>query len=264
MNFRLSKFVIPSVISMVLVGTYTNIDGFFIGNVTGDDGLTAINIVWPIVAFITSLGTGIGVGGSVILNQMRGRKEHDAAEQIKATMIFLLAAVGIAASILFKLTYKPLLVLMECTGTGPFVCCRLCRYYRYRCSIPGDGIRACCRSPKRTEDVLFNDMLCGRADGTSCAGYAACRSIQAHGSSGINGCIAGGDHDSMPFGLKGKKTGKDRSCISVENPCGLHLPSGNQFCAFGCAFVHELFRTQGRRYGRCQRLCRYELCSIYL
>lgn len=58
MNFRLSKFVIPSVISMVLVGTYTNIDGFFIGNVTGDDGLTAINIVWPIVAFITSLERG--------------------------------------------------------------------------------------------------------------------------------------------------------------------------------------------------------------
>ena len=116
MNFHLSKFVIPSVISMVLVGTYTNIDGFFIGNVTGDDGLTAINLVWPIVAFITSLGTGIGVGGSVILNQMRGRKDHDAAERVKATMIFLLAAVGIAASILFKLTYKPLLALMGARG----------------------------------------------------------------------------------------------------------------------------------------------------
>ncbi len=130
----------------------------FIGNVTGDDGLTAINIVWPIVAFITSLGTGIGVGGSVILNQMRGRKEHDAAEQIKATMIFLLAAVGIAASILFKLTYKPLACADGCTGTGPFVCCRLCRYYRYRCSIPGDGIRACCRS--RNEQKTYFSMIC--------------------------------------------------------------------------------------------------------
>ena len=68
MNFKLSRYIIPSVISMVLVGTYTNIDGLFIGNVTGDAGLAAINFVWPIVAFITSLGTGIGIGGSVLLN----------------------------------------------------------------------------------------------------------------------------------------------------------------------------------------------------
>ena len=57
MKFKLSKYIIPAVISMVLVGTYTNIDGLFIGNITGDDGLAAINIAWPIVAFITSVGT---------------------------------------------------------------------------------------------------------------------------------------------------------------------------------------------------------------
>lgn len=116
MNFKLSKFIIPSVISMVLVGTYTNIDGFFIGNVTGDDGLAAINIVWPIVAFITSVGTGIGVGGSVILNNMRGKEDYAGAGQVKATMLFLLGAVGILSSILFKLIYKPLLILMGAQG----------------------------------------------------------------------------------------------------------------------------------------------------
>lgn len=116
MHLKLSQFIIPSVISMVLVGTYTNIDGFFIGNVTGDDGLAAINIVWPIVAFITSLGTGIGIGGSVILNTMHGKANHTGAEQVKATMLFLLATVGIVASILCKLIYEPLLVMMGAQG----------------------------------------------------------------------------------------------------------------------------------------------------
>ena len=116
MNFKLSKFVIPSVISMVLVGTYTNIDGFFIGNVMGDDGLAAINIVWPIVAFITSLGTGIGVGGSVILNNMRGKKDYDAAEQVKSTMLLILIVTGIISSIIMKLVYKPLLIMMGARG----------------------------------------------------------------------------------------------------------------------------------------------------
>ena len=58
MKFKLSKYILPAVISMVLVGAYTNIDGLFIGKAAGDDGIAAINIVWPIVALITSLGTG--------------------------------------------------------------------------------------------------------------------------------------------------------------------------------------------------------------
>ena len=117
MNHKLSKYIIPSVISMVLVGTYTNIDGFFIGNAAGDDGLAAINIVWPIVAFITALGTGIGVGGSVILNNLRGASCDKEAEQVKKTLIAVLAAVGIAVSVLFTAIYKPVLILMGAEGT---------------------------------------------------------------------------------------------------------------------------------------------------
>lgn len=116
MNKKLSRYIIPSVISMVLVGTYTNIDGFFIGNAAGDDGLAAINIVWPIVAFITALGTGIGVGGSVILNNLRGANCNREAESVKKTLIAVLSIVGIIVSILFTAIYKPTLKLMGASG----------------------------------------------------------------------------------------------------------------------------------------------------
>lgn len=112
MNFKLSRYIIPSVISMVLVGTYTNIDGLFIGNVTGDTGLAAINFVWPIVAFITSLGTGIGIGGSVLLNNFRGSGDNARAEEIKTSLIIMLAVLGLLTGLIFKFTYAPLLKLM--------------------------------------------------------------------------------------------------------------------------------------------------------
>ena len=95
MNFKLSKYIIPSVISMVLVSTYTNIDGLFIGGVLGDVGIAAINFAWPIVALITSLGTGIGVGGSVIINNLRGKGQNQRAERVKTSLIFLLVLVGV-------------------------------------------------------------------------------------------------------------------------------------------------------------------------
>ncbi len=158
MDTRLSRFIIPSVIAMVLVGTYTNIDGFFIGNVMGDDGLAAINIVWPIVAFITSVGTGIGVGGSVLLNNMRGREEQERAEQVKITMLFLLVTVGIAASILFKFTYKPLLVMMGAEGQ---VLSYAIDYAEVICigavfQIMGSGLVAILRNEQKT----YYSMMC--------------------------------------------------------------------------------------------------------
>ena len=86
-KFGLAKYVVPSIIAMVLVGTYTNIDGLFIGNRTGDDGLAAINVAWPIVAFITSLGTALGMGASVEINNFRGQGQNQLAEKIKNTAL---------------------------------------------------------------------------------------------------------------------------------------------------------------------------------
>ena len=116
MKFKLSRYIIPSVISMVLVGSYTNIDGLFIGNVAGDEGLAAINFAWPIVALITAIGTGIGIGGSVILNNMRGEGDNIAASRVKATMLMLLAIVGVLSGLLLLIISTPLLKLMGASG----------------------------------------------------------------------------------------------------------------------------------------------------
>lgn len=116
-KFRLLRYVLPAVISMVLVGTYTNIDGLFIGNRAGDDGLAAINVAWPIVALITSLGTAIGVDAAVEINKNRGEGNAWLAARQKDTALFLLVAAGIAATGLCLLLYAPLLRLLGATGT---------------------------------------------------------------------------------------------------------------------------------------------------
>lgn len=112
MKFNLKKYILPSVVSMILVGTYTNIDGLFIGNVTGDAGLAAINFAWPIVAFITSVGTGIGMGGAVMVNHLRGKGDAAAGESAKFAAVLLLVLSGMAVTFLTAAAYHPMLVLM--------------------------------------------------------------------------------------------------------------------------------------------------------
>ena len=44
------KYVVPSVLAFALSGIYAIVDGFFVGNTVGDDGLSAIKVVNPEVA----------------------------------------------------------------------------------------------------------------------------------------------------------------------------------------------------------------------
>ena len=69
------KYVFPSILSFALSGVYAIVDGFFVGNSLGDVGLSAVNIAYPIVAFIQAVGTGIGMGGAnLLLYQQSGEK----------------------------------------------------------------------------------------------------------------------------------------------------------------------------------------------
>ena len=115
-KFKLINYILPSVISMVIVGTYTNIDGLFIGNRAGDDGLAAINIAWPIVAFITSLGTGLGIGAAVVINSLRGENENRLAERSKTVALWLLVIGGLVSTALCSAIYSPLLGLLGASG----------------------------------------------------------------------------------------------------------------------------------------------------
>ena len=69
------RFVMPSILAFALSGIYSIVDGYFVGNNVGDAGMTAINVVFPVVSILQALGTGIGMGGfNTIFNIKSCRK----------------------------------------------------------------------------------------------------------------------------------------------------------------------------------------------
>ena len=87
------RCVIPALLSSVVLGTFSIVDGLFIGNKVFDDGLSAINFAYPITAFVQAVGFGVGMGGSVCVSLARGR--GDAASEKRYlfnTYVALLAA----------------------------------------------------------------------------------------------------------------------------------------------------------------------------
>lgn len=59
-------FSLPSIIAMVLSSCITIVDGFFIGNYVGEDGIAAVNLGLPILYVYLAVGIMIGVGGVAI------------------------------------------------------------------------------------------------------------------------------------------------------------------------------------------------------
>lgn len=95
------RFVLPSMTAFAFTGLYSIVDGFFVGNNVGDDGLAAINVAYPLVAFINAVGTGIGMGGSVMLSMARGRGDADAEKKyLGNTLVYLLAASVIVTAVM--------------------------------------------------------------------------------------------------------------------------------------------------------------------
>lgn len=107
---------IPAMVCMVISGLNTIVDGLFIGRNIGEDGLAAINIAWPVPAFILASGIGIGVGCGINYVSALGKKhEKEAKEFLKNAFVFLMCA-GILYSVLFEMTAPYLMKLLGAEG----------------------------------------------------------------------------------------------------------------------------------------------------
>ena len=59
------RCALPSMISMAMLSLYTVADGIFVGRFIGQDALAAVNLAFPLTAFLQAAGTGLGMAGAI-------------------------------------------------------------------------------------------------------------------------------------------------------------------------------------------------------
>lgn len=110
------RYVIPSMLAFALSGLYGIVDGFFLGNEMGDAALAAINVAYPITAFVQALGCGIGMGGAVQYTIHKAqKKEEDKAKCLGMTLLLLLGS-GIVITPLLLTMNMPMLKALGLQG----------------------------------------------------------------------------------------------------------------------------------------------------
>lgn len=110
------RFVIPSMLAFALSGVYAIADGFFVGNALGDDALAAVNIAFPLTAFLQAVGTGVGMGGAIEYAINAGNQNEIRGRQYMGMAVLLLGGFSILFTALFLLAGPQVLGLFGASG----------------------------------------------------------------------------------------------------------------------------------------------------
>ncbi|GAL19664.1 MATE family of MDR efflux pumps [Vibrio maritimus] len=105
------RYAIPTIAAMLVNGLYQVVDGIFIGQYMGGEGLAGINVAWPVISVILGLGMMVGVGTGALASIKQGENDLAGAKQALATgMMALLALSPIVAIALWQFADEMILL----------------------------------------------------------------------------------------------------------------------------------------------------------
>lgn len=95
---RLLRFVTPSIVMMLCTSLYSIVDGLFVSNFVGKTPFAAVNLIFPILTAISTVGFMLGTGGSAIVSMTLGTGQREKANQYFSMLVYA----GIVLSIILS------------------------------------------------------------------------------------------------------------------------------------------------------------------
>lgn len=110
------KQAIPASIGILVMSINMIVDTIFVGRWIGLLAIAAITVVLPIAFLISSIGMGVGIGGSSIISRALGANKDDKAFEVFGNQISLTIALSILFVLLGTFFSTPILRLFGANG----------------------------------------------------------------------------------------------------------------------------------------------------
>ena len=135
------RFTLPTIVMMIFISIYSIVDGIFVSNFVGKTPFAAVNLIFPFLIVLGSIGFMIGTGGSAIVSKTMGEGNLEKAQRYFSMMVYLAIISGIVLTILGELVLRPVAMALGAEGAMlkmPFFmpafcswhshcfCCRMC------------------------------------------------------------------------------------------------------------------------------------------
>lgn len=113
---RLMRFTLPSIAMMIFTSIYGVVDGFFVSNFAGKTPFAAVNLIFPFLIIVGTVGYMFGSGGSAVVAKTFGEGECEKANRYFSLFIYFAAALGVVFAILGIVFIRPISVLLGAEG----------------------------------------------------------------------------------------------------------------------------------------------------
>ena len=109
---KIARITIFPIMLMVFISLYSVVDGLFIANFANNDAFAAVNLIFPFIMIIGSIGFMLGTGGTALVSKYLGEKKIEKANKTFSMIVYTTIAFGFFFSVFGALMVKPVVLMM--------------------------------------------------------------------------------------------------------------------------------------------------------
>ena len=113
---KLLRFTLPSIGMMVFTSIYSVVDGFFVSNFAGKTPFAAVNLIFPLLMILSTVGFMFGTGGSAIVAKALGERKSEKANSYFSLFVYMAFGVGVLFAALGIIFLRPLAIMLGSEG----------------------------------------------------------------------------------------------------------------------------------------------------
>lgn len=113
---RLLRFTLPSIGMMVFASIYSVVDGFFVSNFAGKTPFAAINLIYPFLMIMSTVGLMFGTGGSAIVAKTFGEGKAKRANEYFSLFVYITFALGVVLAAFAIAFIRPIAAALGAEG----------------------------------------------------------------------------------------------------------------------------------------------------
>lgn len=113
---RLIRFTLPSIGMMIFTSIYGVVDGFFVSNFAGKTPFAAVNLIWPFLMILSTVGFMFGAGGSAIVAKLFGEGDKEKANQCFSLFVCVAFGIGVLLAAISIALIVPISRLLGADG----------------------------------------------------------------------------------------------------------------------------------------------------
>lgn len=110
---KLLKFTAPTMFMMFFNSIYWVVDGFFVSNYVWKEAFTAVNLTFPVIMVIASIGFMVWNGWSALISKTLWEKNLPLARKYFSMLVYFLLICGIVLSVTWFLLIEPIMTILK-------------------------------------------------------------------------------------------------------------------------------------------------------